>query len=128
MKYQSSVLSVVVAVILLILSGCSSYRYEFANNGPDLLRVRIGGRKHVFSQNTTASITTTSNNVEIGNAAISVGRRVKITNTGSDVIQIKYLDAEGSEQTLLLAENGIGYLSKATPFQIDDVNMCIYKK
>lgn len=79
----------------------------------------------VLSQNSTGSIRTTSN-VEIGNAAISVGQRVKITNTGSDVIQIKYLDAEGSEQTLLLGENGIGYLSKATPFQIDDFNVCIY--
>ncbi len=126
MKYQSSVLSVVVVVILLILSGCSSYRYEFVNNGPDALRVRIGGKKTMwFSQNSTGSITTTSN-VEIGNAAISVGQRVKITNTGSDVIQIKYLDAEGSEQTLLLGENGIGYLSKATPFQIDDFNVRIY--
>ena len=126
MKYQSSVLSVVVVVILLILSGCSSYRYEIVNNGLDALRVRTGFKKTmVLGQNSTLSLRTTSS-VEIGNAAISVGQRVKITNTGSDVIQIKYLDAEGSEQTLLLGENGIGYLSKATPFQIDDFNVRIY--
>ena len=126
MKYQSSVLSVVVVVILLILSGCSSYRYEFVNNGLDAVRVRTGYKKTMWlSQNSTLSLRTTSN-VEIGNVAISVGQRVKITNTGSDVIQIKYLDAEGSEQTLLLGENGIGYLSKATPFQIDDFNVRIY--
>lgn len=128
MKYVLSVLLVVGIVILFVLAGHSSDRIEVANTGINVVEVETEGteNKLLLGENGTGYFDQDSR-IHIGDAAIKLGRRVEIVNTGSGMIQIAYCDSEGSQRTLILGQGGTGYLSKSIPFRIDDVSICIGK-
>ena len=115
MKHLLSVLPIVGVVFVFALPGCSSKRVEVTNTGFDVVEIKADSPDN--------KLLLGPNGIQIGDAMIKVGRRVEVINTGSDTIQITYHNTEGSEQTMLIGERGTGYLSKSTPFKMDDTNI-----
>lgn len=116
-----------IAVIALVVYLCQpTSRITVANNGTDVIEIRTDGSetKTLLGQNGTGYFDSDSR-IHIGDAMISVDRRVEVINTGSGVIQVAYHDTSGSEQTTTLGEGGSGYFSKATPINIGEVNIRI---
>ena len=128
MKHLLSVLSLVGIVILFALTGRSSNRIAVTNSGIDVVRVKVedSETKNMLGPNGTGYFDLDSK-IQIGDAAIKIGRRIEVVNTGSGKIQIAYQDDTGSERTMLLGERGTGYLSKSTPFRIGDVSIDVSK-
>ena len=122
MKHLLSVLPIVGVVFVFALPGCSSKRVEVTNTGFDVVEADSPDNKLLLGPNGTGYFDRNSR-IQIGDAMIKVGRRVEVINTGSDTIQITYHNTEGSEQTMLIGERGTGYLSKSTPFKMDDTNI-----
>lgn len=119
----TSLLAVAIVVIALVVLQ-PSHRIEITNNGPNMVEVKTDGSetKTLLGQNGTVYFDNDSK-IQIGDALISVGRRVEVVNTGSDVIQVEYRNTAGSEQTTVLGEGGSGYFTKATPINIGEVNI-----
>ena len=46
--------------------------------------------------------------------------RIKITNKGTDIIQITYNDKENTEKKMLLGRGGTGCLNKSNSFKINN--------
>jgi len=119
-------------ILAVILLGIAVYLYRptsritVVNNGSDVIAIRTDGSemKTLLGQNET-SYFDSDLKIQLGNASISVGRRVEVVNTGSDIIQITYLDTSGSKHTTMLGEGGSGYFSKTTPINIGEVNIRI---
>jgi hypothetical protein len=124
MKHLLSVLPIVGIVFVFALSGCSSNRIEVANTGIDVVEIKSDSyeNKVLLGQNGTGYFDRDSK-IQIGDAMIKVGRCVEVVNTGSDIIQITYHNAAGSERTMLIGEGGTGYVSKSAPFKIGDANI-----
>jgi len=112
---------IVIASIAFVysLNRKKTSRIVIKNTGNNVIEIKADSRENkiTLGQNGISKFERDSR-IEIGNAIITVGKRVEIENTGSDVIQITYNDNEGSEQKLLLGQGGAGYINKSTPFKI----------
>ena len=99
-------------------------RITVANTGPHVVEVKTDSSETTtrLGQNGTGYFDSDSK-IQIGDALISVGRRVEVVNTGSNVIQVAYHNTAGPKQTMMLGEGGSGTFSKATPIHIGDVNI-----
>ena len=114
---------VIIGVILLFLftRPGSSNKIKITNTGTGVIEVtsETNTNKMMIGPNGTYNFDRDSK-IQIGNAAIKIGKHIEIVNTGSDEIQITYNDKEKSEKKLLLGENGTGYISNAKSLKIDN--------
>ena len=125
-RYLTSALVILtLAVIAVVAYLCqSTARITVANNGTDVIEITTDSSemKTLLGENGTGYFDGDSK-IHIGDALISVGRRLEVINTGSGVIQVAYQDVSGSEQITTLGEGGSGYFAKATPINIGEINI-----
>ena len=123
-RYLVAALVAIALVVITLVVFQPSHRITVANHGTDVVEVKTDSseKKTLLGQNAIGYFASDSK-IHIGDALISVGRRVEVVNTGSDVIQVEYHDAAGSERTTVIGEGGSGYFSKITPINIDEVNI-----
>jgi len=132
MKRYLAITLLAVTIIAISLVAYKRYkpssRITVANAGADVVEVKTDGseKKILLGQNGIGYYDSGSK-VQIGDAIISVGRRVEVANTGSNSIQVVYHDTTGSEHTTMLGEGGTGYFSKATPINIGDITISVGK-
>ena len=120
----AALVAIALVVVALVVVFQPSHRITVANHGTDVVEVKTDSseKKTLLGQNAIGYFASDSK-IHIGDALISVGRRVEVVNTGSDVIQVEYHDAAGSERTTMLGEGASGYFSKATSINIGEVNI-----
>ena len=127
-RYIAIALLAVATIVILIVVYKPSSRIEVANAGFDVIEVKTNGseKKMLLGQNAIGYFDSNSK-IQIGDATISVGRRIEVANTGSNVIQVAYHDTTGTERTTMLGQGGSGYFSKATPINIGEVTIRVGK-
>lgn len=105
---------------IFVLVGCGADRIAVTNTGTAVIEVATDGRAGavLLGQNGTGYFDRDAT-ICLGDAAIRIGRRTMVTNTGSDHIKITYHDADGIEQTLILGQGGTGHLDPSVPFRIN---------
>jgi hypothetical protein len=125
-RYLTSALVILtLAVIAVVVYLCqSTARITVANNGTNVIEIRTDSSemKTLLGENGTGYFDGDSK-IHIGDALISVDRRLEVINTGSGVIQVAYQDVSGSEKITTLGEGGSGYFAKATPINIGEINI-----
>lgn len=99
-------------------------RITVANNGAHVIEIGTDGSqmKTRLGPNGIVYFDRDSR-IHVGDALISVGRRVKVINTGSGVIRVGYRDASGSEKSRALGKGGSGDFAKSGPINIGDVSI-----
>ena len=123
MKHLVYVLPIVAILILMALAGYGSNKIEVVNSGTNVVEVKAEDAEKVLLGQNGSAYFYRGTRFEIGDAAIRFGRRIEIENTGTDEIKIAYRDATGTNRTMLLGENGTGYLDNSIPFKIGDVSI-----
>jgi hypothetical protein len=127
-SYKTIIPLVVVALvaIVIILVYKPASRIIVSNTGADVVEVKIDGSEKTtrLGENGTGYFDSDSK-IRIGDAIISVGKRVEVVNKGTDDIHVTHQDTAGSEHTTILGEGGSGYFSKAVPINIGEVTIRI---
>jgi len=125
-RYLTSALVILtLAVIAVVVYLCqSTARITVANNGTDVIEITTDSSemKTLLGENGTGYFDGDSK-IHIGDALISVSRRLEVINTGSGVIQVAYQDVSGSEKIITLGEGGSSYFAKVTPINIGEINI-----
>ena len=123
---QSSLMIVlcITGIMLPILTSLDKYNTSkiiVTNTGTKMVEVGAKGtdRKVYLGKNGVSRFHRRAQ-VLIGNAMIRVGKRLEVTNQGSDIISIIPLN-DPKPYTTQLGRGGTGYFSLSTPIQIGDM-------
>lgn len=127
---MKSLLASLLLIVTIAVIGLVAYLYQpssrivVANLGADVIEVKtdIAGSTTRLGQNGTGYFDSDAR-IQIGDAMISLDRRMEVINTGSDVIHIAYHDTTGREQTMMLGQGGSGHFSKATTISMGEVSI-----
>ena len=127
MKKSLCGLLIISSVMLTIsLTGCSSSRITVINTGNDDIGIKSDTCDgELFLGRGGTGYFNRDSVIQIGNARITLGRRIKIANTGSEIIQITYNGEENKERKIGLGQNAVGYVGKAKKFKVNDVEIQI---
>jgi hypothetical protein len=140
------------ALFVWLMAGCSTpAEYKVVNQGEQAVELRgenengvmnlaPGGTAYVHPNDSTVRSNTSSSiafiadggagiktlpnsSLWIDEIEVRIGRRFVITNPGPKVVHIKYLTADGQEQTLMIGENATGYVDAERPFRLNNLQI-----